>query len=51
MSSLVGHSNWVRKAQFSSDSAMAVSCSDDRTVKLWDVSAHTPLHTFYDHQE
>ncbi len=49
--SMVGHSNRVRPAQFSNDSTMAVSCSDDRTVKLWDVGAHTNLHTFYDHQE
>jgi centriolar protein POC1 len=49
--SMVGHSNWVRSAQFSTDSSLAASCSDDRSVKLWDVAAHTNLHTFYDHQE
>ena len=30
---------------------MAVSGSDDKTVKLWDVDAHQVMHTFYDHSE
>jgi WD40 repeat protein len=47
----VGHSNWVRSAHFSPDGSLAVSGSDDKTVKLWDVSVHQNMHTFYDHTE
>lgn len=49
--SLVGHSNWVRCARFSSTSNIAGSCGDDKTVRLWDVPTHQCLHTFQDHSE
>jgi WD40 repeat protein len=38
--SLVGHSNWVRSTRFNSNGGVAVSGSDDKTVKLWDVHLH-----------
>jgi centriolar protein POC1 len=44
-----GHQNWVRSAQFSLDSRMVASGSDDRTVKLWDVVQGSGIHTFHDH--
>jgi len=47
--SLVDHSNWVRSACFSPNSSLAATGSDDKTVKLWDVSSHQLLHTFHDH--
>ena len=50
LSTLKGHTNWIRKAQFSYDSRMIASGSDDRTVKLWDVNQNGSLiHTFQDH--
>ena len=49
--SLNGHNNWVRSAAFSPDSNLAVSGSDDKLVKLWDVATHQSIHTFYDHDE
>jgi centriolar protein POC1 len=49
--SLVGHNNWVRCARFSPDSRLIGSASDDHTVKLWDVSQKSTIHTFIDHLE
>jgi centriolar protein POC1 len=47
---LKGHTNWIRKAQFSFDSRMIASGSDDRAVKLWDVNQNGMLiHTYTDH--
>ena len=32
--SFVGHQNWVKSAQFSNDTRMVASGSDDRTVRI-----------------
>ncbi len=49
--SLIGHTHWVRCANFNDNSNLVVSCSDDKLVKLWDISTHTLLHNFNDHDE
>ncbi|RYH13564.1 hypothetical protein EON65_35360 [archaeon] len=49
--SLVGHSNWVRSAKFNNDASIALTGSDDKSVKLWDVESHLVMHSFYDHTE
>ena len=36
--SILGHTNWIRSAQFSPDSIIIASCSDDKTVKVWDLA-------------
>jgi WD domain, G-beta repeat len=42
---LLGHTDTVRSLAFSSDGAMLVSGSDDKTVRLWDVATHEPCGT------
>ena len=50
MFSLPGHSNWVRCVNFAPDSRLAASCSDDRTVRLWDLGTKACIRVFDDHQ-
>jgi WD40 repeat protein len=40
----------VRSACFSPDARLAVSGSDDKVVKLWDVGTASSLHDFGDHE-
>tara|TARA_B110000208_G_C11732577_1_gene416949 strand:- start:3 stop:1511 length:1509 start_codon:yes stop_codon:yes gene_type:complete len=47
--SLLGHSNWVNSARFSPDGSLAVSGSDDKTVRIWDVASHACTVLLYDH--
>lgn len=44
-----GHVNWVRGTALNRDTTLAVTGSDDKTVKLWDVATHKCRHTFYEH--
>jgi WD40 repeat protein len=43
---LSGHTNWVRTCQLSPDARLAVSGSDDKTVRVWDLETRTAVHTF-----
>lgn len=40
------HTCWVRCAKFSSDGKLLVSCSDDKTIKVWDVISGQCVRTF-----
>ena len=44
-----GHSNWVRSCCFSPDGRLAVSGSDDKTVRIWDVATRQCLRVYDDH--
>lgn len=46
--SFVCHTNWVRCARFSLDGRLIVSCSDDKTIKLWDVISGQCIKSFND---
>ena len=49
--SILGHTNWIRSAQFSPDARIIVSGSDDKSVKIWDVANKKNLMSFQDHTE
>ena len=44
--SFTDHTNWVRCSRWSPDGSYLVSCSDDKTVRLWSPGQPGPLHTF-----
>ena len=48
-----GHDRAIHVAQFSTDRVRALSCSDDKTAKLWDIlgTSSTPLQTFSGHTD
>lgn len=46
VATLAGHSNWVRCANYSSNERTVVSCSDDKTVRLWDTGSNKQIHMF-----
>lgn len=41
---LQGHSGWIRSAVFSSDGSLALSSSEDNTVRLWKLNGKTIPH-------
>jgi len=47
---LTGHSHFVEDVVISSDGAFALSCSWDRTLRLWDLNAGTTTRRFVDHK-
>lgn len=47
--SITAHSNWIWCAQFSPDSRIIVSSSDDWTVKIWDLASWKEINCFTDH--
>ena len=46
MFALKGHHNWVNSAQFSPDTRLIASGSEDKTVKLFDITSHNEIKTF-----
>ena len=46
MTSFVGHNNWVRCAKFSPDGDVIATCSDDKTLRLFDPSSGKEIHVF-----
>jgi centriolar protein POC1 len=44
--SFIGHTNWVKNARFSPDGKLIASCSDDKTIKIWDISSNQCIKTF-----
>lgn len=46
--SLTGHNNWVRCVQHSQQNDLLASCSDDKTLRVWDLKCGQPVHVFGD---
>jgi WD40 repeat protein len=44
------HADWVFGAAFSPDGKFLLTCSRDKTAKVWDVTAKESILTFPDHQ-
>ena len=49
--SLSGHKNWIRKAEFSPDTRLISSGSDDKMVNLYDTDSQKLLHTYNDNND
>jgi len=49
--SLQGHSHFVEDVVLSSDGAFALSCSWDRTLRLWDLNTGQTTKTFVGHEK
>ena len=46
---LEGHTNWVRAVAITPDGQRAVSASDDRTLRIWDLATGATLRTLEGH--
>jgi WD40 repeat protein len=46
---LEGHSNWVTSVSFSPNGKSIVSCSSDKTVRVWDVESGKEICTLEGH--
>ncbi|KZW02542.1 WD repeat-containing protein 61 [Exidia glandulosa HHB12029] len=51
VASLNGHTSWVLSATFSPDGRLAASGSADKTVRVWDIAARTPVSTIQEQGE
>lgn len=49
MFSIQAHQHWVKSAEFSPDTRLIATGSEDRTIKLWDVTSRTKIVDFPDH--
>lgn len=46
---LTGHLDWVKAVAITPDGKIAVSASEDKTLKVWDLSSGVELRTFTGH--
>ncbi len=49
MFAIGAHTNWVKSAEFSPDTRLIASGSEDTSVKLWDVTSKANINAFQDH--
>ncbi|KAI7894305.1 quinon protein alcohol dehydrogenase-like superfamily [Mucor mucedo] len=46
---LTGHTEWVNSVRFCQDDTMLISCSDDSTIRLWDLQKRACVRVFNGH--
>lgn len=46
MTSLLGHTNWVTSCSFSSDATKVATGSNDKSVKIWDITKGKEIVSF-----
>lgn len=49
MFSVAAHNHWVNSAEFSPDTRLIASGSEDSTVRLWDMTSKQKIKEFNDH--
>ncbi|KAJ3424435.1 u3 small nucleolar RNA-associated protein 15 [Anaeramoeba flamelloides] len=49
--SLKKHKRAVRSCYFSNNNTTILTCSDDKTAKIWDIPTETEIETFLGHQD
>ncbi|CCH40495.1 putative WD repeat-containing protein [Wickerhamomyces ciferrii] len=47
---LIGHKSWVKDLEFHPNGKILISCSDDKSIKFWDLENGDCIRTLQEHQ-